>query len=153
MTRFIDHLQVVTTNIYNTIANFHTLQIRSTPACSVFTRRFLVTASNDGYSSASRAQVHSSQTPVQNLSLAYNISARATYKHPVSNSTSIVARRFVAVGTCLPSRCPVTALVYPPILRSLSSNYSSRYNTLLSSYRIIFGPVDKGLSPKLSSHS
>jgi hypothetical protein len=27
MNRFIDHLQVVTTNNYNTIADFHTLQI------------------------------------------------------------------------------------------------------------------------------
>jgi hypothetical protein len=55
---FTDHLQIVTTNNYNTIAHFHTLQIttahtKSFPACSVFTRQFLVTASNNGYSSAS----------------------------------------------------------------------------------------------------
>jgi hypothetical protein len=55
---FIDYLQVVTTNNYNTIVYFHTLQIstvhaKSFPACSVFTTRFLVTVSNDGYSSAS----------------------------------------------------------------------------------------------------
>jgi hypothetical protein len=55
---FIDHLQVVTTNNYNTITDFHTLQIttvyaKSFPVCNVFTARFLVTASNNGYSSAS----------------------------------------------------------------------------------------------------
>jgi hypothetical protein len=42
---FIDHLQVVTTNNYNTIADIHTLKsLQHTLACSVFTRRFLVTA-------------------------------------------------------------------------------------------------------------
>jgi hypothetical protein len=55
---FIDHLQVVTTNNYDIVADFHTLQIttahaKSFPACSVFARLFLVTASNKGYSSAS----------------------------------------------------------------------------------------------------
>jgi hypothetical protein len=55
---FIDHLQVVTTNNYATVADFHTLQITtahaiSFPACSVFARLFLVTISNNGYSSAS----------------------------------------------------------------------------------------------------
>jgi hypothetical protein len=46
---FIDHLQVVITNNYNTIADFHTLQITTVyakdfPACSAFTRHVLVTA-------------------------------------------------------------------------------------------------------------
>jgi hypothetical protein len=55
---FIEHLQVVTTNKYNIVADLHTLQIttaqsKSLPACSVFSKRFLVTASNHGYSSAS----------------------------------------------------------------------------------------------------
>jgi hypothetical protein len=60
ITRFIDHLQVITTSNYdyNTVAGFHTLQMTTAhtkpfPACSVFTRRFLATASNSGYSSAS----------------------------------------------------------------------------------------------------
>jgi hypothetical protein len=43
---------------YSAIVNFQTLQIttahaKSFPACSVFTRRFLVTAYNNGYSPAS----------------------------------------------------------------------------------------------------
>jgi hypothetical protein len=61
------------------------------------------------------AQVLSSQTPAQNWlgrpgCTPYNASARTRQKHPVSNSTSIVARWFVAAGTCLLSRCIVTAL-------------------------------------------
>jgi hypothetical protein len=57
-----------------------------------------------------------------------NSSARTTWKRPVSNSTSTVACRFVAVGKCLPSRCLETALVYLLISRSLRSNGSTRYN-------------------------
>jgi hypothetical protein len=57
---FIGHFNtrlVITLN-YSAIANFHTLQIttahaKSFPACSAFTRRFLVTASDSGYSPAS----------------------------------------------------------------------------------------------------
>jgi hypothetical protein len=54
---FIDHVQVVSTNNSNTIADFYTSQItipyaKSSAACSVFTRSFLVTASNNGYSCA-----------------------------------------------------------------------------------------------------
>jgi hypothetical protein len=41
--RFIEHLQVVTTNSYNTIADFHTLQFTREPSLVVsVTRRFLV---------------------------------------------------------------------------------------------------------------
>jgi hypothetical protein len=81
---FIEHLQVVTTNNHNTIADFHTLRIttshaKSFPACSVFTRRFLVTASNNGYSSASVLKSRTELT-LNWLSyktrLAYNLSAR-----------------------------------------------------------------------------
>jgi hypothetical protein len=54
---FIDHLQVATTNNYNTIADFHTLQIstahaKSSQACTVFIRRFLVTSPSNDYSSS-----------------------------------------------------------------------------------------------------
>jgi hypothetical protein len=48
---FMDHLQVVTANNYNTITDFLILQIshaKPSPACSVFTRRFLAMASNSG---------------------------------------------------------------------------------------------------------
>jgi hypothetical protein len=53
---FIDHLQVVTRNDYNTIAVFHSLHslhLKPSPACCVFTSRSLATASNSGDSSDS----------------------------------------------------------------------------------------------------
>jgi hypothetical protein len=46
----------------------------------------------------------------------------------IENSSFLVAFVSVAGGTCLRSRCPETALVYPPISRSLHSNGSKRYN-------------------------
>jgi hypothetical protein len=45
---------------------YKSLRAKSSSACSVFTRRFFVTDFNIGDSSASRAQVLCSQTPVQN---------------------------------------------------------------------------------------
>jgi hypothetical protein len=66
---FIDHLKVVNTNNHNTIAIvtlYKSLHAKSSPACSIFTRLFLVTDFNSGDSSALRPQVLSSQTPVQN---------------------------------------------------------------------------------------
>jgi hypothetical protein len=47
-------------------------------------------------------------------------------------STSIVACVFVAAGTCLPSRCLETALVYMPTSQSLHSSSYARYNVLVS---------------------
>jgi hypothetical protein len=56
------------------------------PVFCVFTSRFLPTASNSEYSSASRTQIVSSQAPLQNWTElsskfpGYNISARTKYK-------------------------------------------------------------------------
>jgi hypothetical protein len=47
--RFTDHLQVVTTNNYNTFADFH---ITTKFSQSTFTSLYLVTALHNGYSSA-----------------------------------------------------------------------------------------------------
>jgi hypothetical protein len=139
---FIDHLYTPfgTSSNYSATANLHNPQITTAsanpfPACCVVIIRSLATASNSRDSSASRAQVFSSQTPVKNsLSrlncLQDNSSARTTQKHAVSNSTSIVARRFIAAGTCLSSRCLETSLVYLLISRSLHSNGSAHYNIL-----------------------
>jgi hypothetical protein len=73
VSRFIDHLYTPlgTTSNYSAIANLHNLQInasntKSSTPCTVFTRRFLATASNSGDSSVSRSQFHPLQTPVQN---------------------------------------------------------------------------------------
>jgi hypothetical protein len=70
---FIDNLYtgLGTTSNYSATANLHYSQITTAPAkpfpaCYVFTSRFLATASNSGDSSALRAQILSSQTPVQN---------------------------------------------------------------------------------------
>jgi hypothetical protein len=70
---FSDHLnpQLATTSNYSPTANLHTLQItaaaaKPSPACYVLTSRSLATASNSGDSSASRAQVLLSQSPMQN---------------------------------------------------------------------------------------
>jgi hypothetical protein len=46
VTGFIDHLQVITTSNYNTIADFHTKSSQS-----AFTGHYFVTALNNGYSS------------------------------------------------------------------------------------------------------
>jgi hypothetical protein len=54
---FINHLQVVTTNNYNTIADFPTLQITT---FEIFSIHSLVTASTGGDSSVSHTQVLSS---------------------------------------------------------------------------------------------
>jgi hypothetical protein len=64
---------------------------------------------------------------------------------PVQNSTELLAPSLffitfrcgsqrqhpvlpVAAGTCSPSRCPGTGLIYPPIARSSHSNGYTRYN-------------------------
>jgi hypothetical protein len=72
---FIDHLYeytpLGTTNNYSSIANVHSLQITTAPAkpfysLLYFISRSLSTASNSGDSSTSRAEVLSSQPPIQN---------------------------------------------------------------------------------------
>jgi hypothetical protein len=44
----------------------------------------------------------------------------------------------LAMGTCLPSRCPGTALLYPLISRSLPSNGSTRYGIVIIIIIIFF---------------
>jgi hypothetical protein len=63
MTTYRSSLQItITLSLISTL--YKSLHAKSFPACSVFTRRFLVTEFNSGDASASRAQVLSSQTPV-----------------------------------------------------------------------------------------
>jgi hypothetical protein len=88
------------TNLHN--SQVTTAPAKLFPACRVFTSPSLATASKSGDSSASRAQVLFPQNPVHNWlgrpsSLPSNASARTTQKNPVSNSTSNVTSRFVAV--------------------------------------------------------
>jgi hypothetical protein len=138
--RFIDNSQTrhgTSISNYSAIANLCNSQITTAPAKHfpayfVFTSRSLATASDNRNSSASRAQVLFSQTPIQNWLgrpsfLQDNSLAGITQKHPISNSASIAARRLVAAGTCLPSRRLETAPVYMLISLSLHSNGSTRY--------------------------
>jgi hypothetical protein len=76
MNGFTDHLytSLGTTSNYSTVANLHNLQIINAPA-KLFSSLLclhqlsLETASNSGDSTASRTQVVSSQSPVQNSTL------------------------------------------------------------------------------------
>jgi hypothetical protein len=52
MDTFIDHLQVVTTNNYNTIADFHNRNHFTLSPLSLLSFVYLVTALHNGYSSA-----------------------------------------------------------------------------------------------------
>jgi hypothetical protein len=65
--------------------------------------------------------------------LAYTFSGRTTWKtqllHSCSPTAALLRICCVATGTCLPSRCPETALVYPPISQSLHRNSSTRCST------------------------
>lgn len=72
VTQFIDHFTTPlgTESNYSATTDLHALQttaadIKPSPVCSVFIRRFLETASNSGDSSVSRTQVVSSQIAVQ----------------------------------------------------------------------------------------
>jgi hypothetical protein len=119
----IDHLytHLGTTSNYSAIANLHNSQIttvlaKSFPACSVFTSRSLVTASNSGDSSALHAQALSSQPPVQDWHgcpnfLPYNSSAWPTETPPF-----ILVCLPVAAGTCVTSRS-LAAAAYSCLLR------------------------------------
>jgi hypothetical protein len=86
---FIDHFktQLVITLNYSAIANFHNLQITSAhansfPACSVFTRRFLITVSNNGYSSASVLKSSLNVGSLPTACLPYNWLAANSHQPP-----------------------------------------------------------------------
>jgi hypothetical protein len=88
---------------------------KSFPARSVFTSSCLVTASNNGYSSASglKSALNDGSLPTE---LIASIVLRMTPLHgptrnTVASSTSTIAFVSVAAKMCLPSRCLETALV------------------------------------------
>jgi hypothetical protein len=103
-----------TTSNYSAIANLHTSQITTAsakyfPACCVFTSLSLATASNSGDSSASHAQVLSSQPSVRNsiLCLTELCPLLITSQHGphTEHRSSIVAFVPVAAENYLLSRC------------------------------------------------
>jgi hypothetical protein len=96
---FTNHSRVVTTNKYDTIANFHTLQItrahaKSFPAHSAFTSSCLVmapTAACFAFVLKSCLNGGSLATAYSRSSSPYNPLAWTTVENIVSNSTSTVA--------------------------------------------------------------
>jgi hypothetical protein len=126
----------LTTNNYNTIADFYTLQITThfCPACSAFTSRCLVTSLNNGDCSTSvLTSSLSVEYPAFELStslqrpLFFRFPCRTqltaltvlviTFPHGPhrKHRTYIVVCIFVVSGTCLLSCFPETVLVYLPI--------------------------------------
>jgi hypothetical protein len=133
---FIDHLytRLGTTSNYSATSYLHNSQITTAPAkpfpaCCVIISRSLATASNSGDSSASRAQVLSSQPPLQNWtndwlsSLAYNISARTTYKTPRFQQQLYFCVRIRCRGNVFTEPLPRNGRC----LQSLHSNGSVRH--------------------------
>jgi hypothetical protein len=88
------------------------------PACCVFTSRSLTTDSNSGDSSASRPQLLSSQSPVQNslkpdnfVPCLYHLGTdhiKTPPFHRCSPAVALLRICCLATETCLPSRCPET---------------------------------------------
>jgi hypothetical protein len=118
---------------YSATANLHNSQITTAsakpfPVCCVFNSRSLVTVPNSGdffsFTRWSPFFTDSCTELSSNLVPAYNISAQ----NNTENTAILLLHSCVAAGTCLPRRCPETALVYPPIPRSLHSNGSTLYN-------------------------
>jgi hypothetical protein len=56
-----------------------------------------------------------------------NSLARTSQKHRLFNSTSIIVRRFVVLGTCLPSCYLESVLAYLPIMRLFHGNGLTHY--------------------------
>jgi hypothetical protein len=104
-----------TTSNYSATVNLHNSQITTAPAkpflAYVLTSRSLAIASNSGNSSAPRAQ------NLSRTELSTNPTVCLKHRHAS-----------VTAGTCLPNRCPETALVYQPISRSLHTKGSTRCN-------------------------
>jgi hypothetical protein len=139
---FIGHLQAITTNNYNTMSDLHTLQITTAhtkyfPACVIFTRRFLVTASNNGYTLLpcsgplwTAAPFHLNlfllQTPIQNWLDCQSQSQIATDDQSISKSWCRAPDLFVSYGIvfwgALSDERPGLSFVYAadPRQRSLS---------------------------------
>jgi hypothetical protein len=124
MNGFIDHLctSLATTINYSAIANLHN---KSSLACRVSNIRSLATTSNSGDSSASRAQVLSSQPSVQNSLSAVNSAITPSL---LSNSTVVFT--FVAAGTCLQIPCLGTGYITPLFIRYCIA--TAIYATILS---------------------
>jgi hypothetical protein len=134
---FIDHLhdselQAITAPpLISTIHKSPQRSVILFPACVVFTNRSLATSSNIRDSSASRAQVLSSQPPVQRslgLPSCLQVFGMDHVETPRFQQYLYCCASIRCCGNVLPSRCLETSLIYLPISRSSRSNGSTRYN-------------------------
>jgi hypothetical protein len=115
---------------------YKSLYAKSSPACSiVFTRRFLVTDFNGGDSSASRAQVFSSQSPTV-FKITSRYGPRRKHGSPIAVEACLPRRCVATVGVrttetpfpTVPLLLRVDSLPWEPVcLRSLLSKASTRY--------------------------
>jgi hypothetical protein len=152
-------LQVITAlSLVSVIYNSPQHPLRLFPACYVFISRYLVTASNIGHSSPSRAQVLSSQPLVQNST--FNRQLETNWVPPQLFSRELIVTDHIGntpfsivvvqllqlpgnglhntvsisnpivVEACLLCRCITTAVVSSFVSRSLPSNGSIRHNIL-----------------------
>jgi hypothetical protein len=142
-------MNLLTTCTHYSELQVHTLQItraRAKSSQSDFTGRFLVTDLNNEHSSASvLTSLLFGEYPTTVIPLNYSV---ISFQPPLQNSPELIAptvlvinsrhgphikHRYsdvafvsVAAGTCLPSCCPETAVIYSPISRSLHSNGCTR---------------------------
>jgi hypothetical protein len=133
----LDHLQIVTTNNYNTIANLHTLQItrayaKPFPVSSVFTSSCLVNAANSQDSSASvlTAVLAGDWLITCPVGPWYIASTRTTQKTPFPTIPPLLRVSCCCGNLFICDCCQETALVYLLISRSFHSKGSTCYNIL-----------------------
>jgi hypothetical protein len=134
---FIDQLytRLVSTSNYSATANLHNSQITTAPA------KPLSSLSSPAVPwqrplTVQILQLHELKSSLHRLPYRTKLEPCPlfiTSRHGPhrKHTSSIVAFGSVAAGTCLSSRCPETALVYPPISWSLQSNGSTRHNIII----------------------
>jgi hypothetical protein len=142
MDLFTDHIHDSELQTITTPSLITTAPSKPFPACCIFISRSLAAASNSDDSSASRAQVLSSQPPCAEhssqlatkwvASIVFKITPRhgPHRKHPVSIVVSCLAtgcitisnRYSFVVGACLPRCCIATAVVSLFVSRCLHHN-------------------------------
>jgi hypothetical protein len=145
MNTFIDHLQVVTTNIHNTIA-ISTLYSSLDYSIQSSVLSLLLDISWQRLeqwlflclrlSSSLHRLPYRTDWPNWLCSLLITFRHGPHKKpqlfHCCSPAVALLRICCLATGTCLQSRCPETALVHPPISRSFHSNGYTSYNTIFS---------------------
>jgi hypothetical protein len=122
--RFVYHLQVVTTNNYNTIANFHILQItraHTKSFQSAFASRFPVTDLNNGGSSTAPSKSSFHRLPYNRLTS--KLVAIITSRHgPRRKRRSFLYSKRFSGNVFVPRSLPSNSYVYLLIKSLLPSS-------------------------------